>query len=307
MRIGINASAQLLFPTLEGLRDHAAQTAADGFTGWWLAQTGMTDALTTFTAVAEAAPGIELGTAVIPTFPRHPSMLAAQAITTQAAVGGRLTLGIGLSHQPAVEDRWGMAFDRPVRHLREYLIILQALLEEGRVDHRGDLFTMVSPDEMARLTDEPPSVMVAALGPQMLELAGRRTDGTILWMVGPKTVGDHIAPRLNEAAASADRAAPRVVASLPVGITDDAAALRAFAAVALQVYGELPSYRAMLDREGVDGPADVSLFGTEDHVGERLDAFAAAGATDFTAVEFGLNDEDGARTRAFLRAYASGS
>ncbi len=305
MKIGINASAQLLFPTLDGLRDHAAQAAADGFGGWWLAQTGMTDALTTFTAIAEAAPDLELGTAVIPTFPRHPSMLAAQASTTQAAIGGRLTLGIGLSHKPAVEDRWGMAWERPVRHMSDYLIILDALLREGQVEHDGEIFSMSSPEEMARLTQDPPSVMVAALGPQMLDLAGKRTDGTILWMVGPKTVGDHIAPRINDAAAGADRPAPRVVASLPVGITDDPQPLEEFAAVALQIYGELPSYRAMLDREGVEGPADISLFGTEDEVGERLDAFAAAGATDFTAVEFALNDDDTARTRAFLKSYAN--
>lgn len=305
MKIGINASAQLLFPTVAGLREHARQTAADGFGGWWLAQTGMTDALTTFAAVAADCPDIELGTAVIPTFPRHPSALAAQALTTQAVIGGRLTLGIGLSHKPAVEDRLGMTFERPIRHLVDYLEILQALLTEGRAGHRGEVFTLVAEDEMARLTDTPPSVMVAALGPQMLKVAGTRTDGTILWMVGPRTIADHIAPTINEAAAAADRSAPRVVASLPVGITDDPAPLREFASVALQVYGELPSYRAMLDREGVAGPADVSLFGTEDEVGERLDTIADAGATDFTAVEFALNDDDTARTREFLKGYAA--
>ena len=301
MKLGINASAQLMFPQLATLREHAAQTAADGFSGWWLAQSGLVDALTTFTAVADAAPDIELGTAVIPTFPRHPTMLAGQALTTQAAVGGRLVLGIGLSHKPAIEDRLGMAFARPVRHLIDYLELLNALLHEGRAAHAGEIFSTHMPDPAARPTDDPPSVMVAALGPQLLKVAGARTDGTILWMVGPRTIADHIAPTINEAAEGAGRERPRVVASLPVGITDDVDPIRDFAAKALQVYGELPSYRAMLDREGAAGPADVSLFGTEDEVGQRLDEIAASGATDFTAVEFALNDEDAERTRAFLK------
>ena len=301
MKLGINASAQLMFPQLATLRDHAAQTAADGFSGWWLAQSGLVDALTTFTAVADAAPDIELGTAVIPTFPRHPTMLAAQALTTQAAVGGRLILGIGLSHKPAIEDRLGMAFERPVRHLIDYLEILNTLLHEGRADHAGEIFSTHMQDPSARPTDDPPSVMVAALGPQLLKVAGARTDGTILWMVGPRTIADHIAPTINEAAEKAGRNRPRVVASLPVGITDDVDPIRDFAKKALQIYGELPSYRAMLDREGAEGPADVSLFGTEAEVGQRLDEIAASGATDFTAVEFALNDEDAERTRAFLK------
>lgn len=301
MRIAINASAMPLSPDLDGLVSHAQTAAADGFSGWWLAQTGMVDALTVFAALGPPSPGMELGTAVIPTFPRHPSMLAAQAITTQAAVGGNLTLGIGLSHRPQVEERWGMSFAKPIRHMLDYLDVLQPLLANGIVNHSGEAFTMRLTEPMPKITEAKLPVMIAALGPQMLKIAGRRTAGTILWMVGPRTIASHIVPTITKAAAAADREPPRVLCSLPLVVTDNPQEVRDFTAVALQVYGELPSYRAMLDREGAAGPADVCLIGTEEEVADRLGAIRTAGATDFAAVEFGLNDEDAARTRAFLK------
>ena len=142
MRIALNASAELLHADLGRLRAHAAQAADDGFSGWWLAQTGLVDALTVFPAVAGSAPGIEFGTAVVPTFPRHPTMLAGQALTTQAVLGDRsLVLGIGLSHKPVIEGYLGMSFDRPIRHLIDYLEVLMPLLDAGRVDHDGEAFT----------------------------------------------------------------------------------------------------------------------------------------------------------------------
>lgn len=300
MQLSINASANLANPNLEVLREHAKQAKADGFAGWWLAQTGLVDALTVFTAIASEVPDIEFGTAVIPTYPRHPTMLAGQALTTQAAIGGRLTLGIGLSHKPQVEGQWGMSFDRPVRHMLDYLNVLQPLVETGQVSYRGEAFTRVG-EPMARPTDVAPPVMIAALGPQMLKIAGSRTAGTILWMVGEKTIESHIAPVMNEAAAEAGRPTPRVLCSLPVCITDNAGPVKEFAAAALKIYGELPSYRAMLDREGAAGPADVGLFGTEAEVAERLANIKAAGATDFAAVEFVGTPADAERTRAFLK------
>ena len=204
MRIALNASAELLHADLGRLRDHAARAADDGFSGWWLAQTGLIDALTAFTAMADTAPGLEFGTAVIPTFPRHPTALAGQALTAQAALGDRpLVLGVGLSHRPMIEGMLGLSFDRPVRHLIDYLEVLQPLLETGSVAYAGEAFT--AHIDTGRPTERAPSVMVAALGEQTLKVAGRRTDGTILWMVGPRTVTEHIAPRMTEAAAAAGR------------------------------------------------------------------------------------------------------
>ena len=299
MRIAVNASAELLHADIGRLREHAARTAEDGFSGWWLAQTGLVDALTVFPAVAADAPGLEFGTAVVPTFPRHPTMLAGQALTTQAVLGDRdLVLGIGLSHKPVIEGALGLSFDRPIRHLIDYLEVLMPLLDAGRVNHDGEAFTAHM--ESARPSDRVPSVMVAALGEQALRVTGRRTDGTILWMVGPRTIEDHIRPRLAAAAAEVDRPDPRIVCSLPVCVTDDADAVREAAAQVFAIYGELPSYRAMLDREGAASPGDVAIIGNEEEVAAGLESLARAGATDFVALEFGRTADEFAQTRSLL-------
>jgi F420-dependent oxidoreductase-like protein len=304
MRIALNGSGELAInPSIEKVAASAERAVGAGLSGYWLAQTGLTDALDVFIATREQSGDLELGTAVIPTFLQHPIALAAHALTTQAAVGARLVLGIGLSHQPAVEDRLGMVWERPVRHMREYLDILLPLLAEGRVTSKGDIWT--ADVSTQRPIDTAPSVMLAALGPQMLDLAGKRTDGTILWLVGPKTIRDHIAPRLNEAAAAADRPAPRIVCSLPVCVTEDEAAARSLIGQLLAGYNDLPSYRAMLDREGADGPADVSVVGNEATVNAALDELADIGTTDFAALPLTLDPELVARTWALLSARAA--
>ena len=300
MRIGINASAQILFGTpVDGMIDHARQAEADGFPSYWLNQTSGADALTLLAVLGQSTEQIELGTAVIPTWPRHPEMLAGQALTAQAASGDRIALGIGLAHKPSVEARYHLPFERPVRHMREYLDVLMPLLEERKVSTVGEIWSCDT--EMMAPPAAPPVVVVAAMGPQMLRLAGRRTDGTILWLVGPRTVDQHVVPTIAAAAAEADRPAPRVIASVPVCVTDDRTAAHDAVAMILAGYNDLPSYRAMMDLEGADGPADVAIIGDEDEVAAGLAAFAAAGATDFGAVEFTLNDEDAVRTRALLR------
>lgn len=304
MRIALNGSGEIANnPSIEKVATSAEKAVAGGLSGYWLAQTGLTDALDVFIATREQTGDLELGTAVIPTFLQHPIALAAHALTTQAAVGGRVVLGIGLSHQPAVENRLGMVWERPLRHMREYLDILLPLLEEGRVTSKGDVWT--ADVSTQRPTEQAPSVMLAALGPQMLDLAGKRTDGTILWLVGPRTIRDHIAPRLNEAAAAAGRPAPRVVCSLPVCVTDDEPAARSLIGKLLAGYDELPSYRAMLDREGADGPADVAVVGDEAAVNAALDELADAGTTDFSALPLTLDPELVERTWALLTARAA--
>lgn len=304
MRIGINGSSLLGRPSIQQLIDHATQAEADGFSSWWLAQTGLVDALSVFTAAAGKATSIEFGTAVIPTYIRHPQTLAAQALTTAAVVGDRLVLGIGLSHKPVVEHRWGMSFERPVRHASEYLRIVNELFEDGSVAFDGDFFT--NHGDYALFADAPtPSVMFAGLGPQMLKLTGARTDGTILWMVGAKTISEHIGPAMQQAAETAGRSAPRIVTGLPVAVTDDEAGMRKQCDKMFELYGQLPSYRAMLDREGADGPGAVCVVGNEDSVREQLAAHAAAGTTDFAAVEVGTNPDEVARTRDLLKQVAA--
>ncbi len=301
MRIGINGSGLLARPSLDALVDDIARAEDAGFGGYWLAQTGLVDALTAFAVAGPTTGSIELGTAVVPTWPRHPQALAAQALTTQAATGGRTILGIGLAHQPTVEDRWKLTWEKPIRHVLDYLAVLQELLATGASSFEGEVWSFVG--EAPRPTDDPPSVMLAALGDQMLKIAGRRTDGTILWCVGPKTLARQIVPGITDAAKAADRPDPRIVCSLPVWVTDRPDDARRIVAESLTIYGQLPSYRAMLDIEGVDGPADISLIGSEAEVAEGLAKIAEAGATDFTAVVQGFDPDERDRAWEVLRSH----
>ena len=164
------------------------EVADQGFNSYWLPQIFGIDALTAFAVVGHQVPGIELGTSVIPTYPRHPMMLASQALTVQSAIGNRLALGIGLSHQFVIEQMWGYSFDKPVRHMREYLTILRALLDDRAVQFKGETLSASAALTIAPEVPAPP-VLVAALGTQMLRLTGRMADGTITWMTGPGDVG----------------------------------------------------------------------------------------------------------------------
>lgn len=298
MRIGINGSSLLVRPDLGRITADVSAAEDEGFTSYWLAQTGLVDSLGALAAAGATTSSIELGTAVVPTWTQHPMALAAGALTAQALSGGRVVLGIGLSHQPAVEDRLHMKWEKPIRHMLDYLDVLLPLLEEGRVSHHGEIWSLDA--EMVRPTEQAPKVMLAALGDQMLRIAGTRTDGTILWCVGPKTIADHIAPRIGEAAASAGRPAPSIVCSIPCWVTDDPAGARSFVGSVLAGYAELPSYRAMLDIEGIHGLEDLSFVGSEDEVRAGIESVAAAGATDFTAVVMGGDPDEIAATRALL-------
>ena len=302
MQIGINASGMLAKPSIERFEAQLRTAAEQGFASFWIAQATTVDALTVIAAIGRDVPEIEFGTAVIPTYQRHPTMLAAQAMTAQALTGGRINLGIGLSHKVVIEGMFGLSYDKPIRHMRDYLSILLPLINEGKVNFEGE--TLSGRCDIIIPKDTPPCpVLLAALGPQMLRLAGSRTAGTVLWMVGEKTLRDHIAPRIREAAASAGRPAPRIVASLPICVTEDIESTRARADRAFAGYGHMPSYRAMLDREGCETATDVSLLGSESQVRDRLNAFAEAGATEFSAMEFCKTDAERENTRELLRSF----
>jgi F420-dependent oxidoreductase-like protein len=271
--------------------------ASQGFASHWIPQTFGLDTLTTIAALGRAIPDIRMATAVVPTYPRHPMVLAQQALTTNALVDGRLVLGVGPSHKPVVEHSWGISFDRPIRHLREYLEALVEAVTTQKPRYRGETITargdLVIPDA------PPPPVMVAALGPQLLRLTGRVADGTITWMVGPETLRTLTVPVINEAASAAGRPAPEVVAGVPVCVTDDVVGTRERAQRSFALYGKMPSYRAMLDREGFEGPGDVAILGDHDGVGEQILRYRELGVTTFAASEFGGAD-DRAATRELL-------
>jgi F420-dependent oxidoreductase-like protein len=300
MRIGINHSNTTMIDSLEPVLESARRADADGFASWWLPQAGYLDALTVFAAVAEVAPRIEMGTAVVPTWLYPPHTLAAKALTTAALIGDRLTLGVGLSHRVVVEKRLRMRWERPVRHAVEYLTVLGEMLDDGEVAFDGEIHA--ASGRYAMFTGHRPSVLLGALGPQMLRVAGRSAAGTITWLTGPRTVRDHIVPTIAAAAEEVGNPAPRVVVSLIVTVTDDAATVRERHATNLAGYGSLPSYRAMLDREGVAHPGEICLVGDEAAVREQLAVVADAGATDFAAVIVGTSDEERERTRALLAA-----
>ena len=217
-------------------------------------------------------------------------MLAGQALTVQAATGGRLTLGIGLSHQLVVENVFGQSFEKPARHMREYLSILVPLLLGEQVSFTGETLSASTFGPLQVDAPAPP-VLVAALGPAMLTLAGRMASGTVTYLTGPATVESHIIPTIRAAAADAGRPEPRIVVALPVCVTGEVDAARDRASETWSLYGNLPSYRAMLDREGVAGPADVALVGTESEVRQRVRRFADIGATEFCGAPFGSSDE----------------
>jgi 5,10-methylenetetrahydromethanopterin reductase len=273
------------------------QVRDEGFTRMWTPQLPHDpDVLATMAVAVGEVDGIEVGTGVLPIQVQHPMALAQRALTVNLISGGRLVLGLGMSHQVVVENVWGMSWDRPVRRLSEFLDGLLPLLAGDAADTTGE-FTSTRGRLIIPGAPTPP-VYVAALGPQMLRLAGKRTAGTITWMTGPRTLAEHIGPTLRGAAADAGREV-EVVAALPTCVTDDATAARELAAREFGVYGQLPSYRAMLDREGWEGPVDAALIGTESEVAARIDELRAAGIDEFAGAPFG-SEEERVRTRALM-------
>jgi 5,10-methylenetetrahydromethanopterin reductase len=275
--------------------DYLRQVRDEGFTRLWTAQLPHEpDLLTTMAVATREVEDIEVATGVLPIQVQHPMQLAQRALTVSLISGGRLTLGLGLSHKVVSEHTWGISFDRPVRRMSEFLDGLLPLLAGDKADAIGEFTT--ARGEL-RIPGAPtPPVYIAALGPQMLKLAGRRTAGTVTWMTGPRTVSEHVRPALREAAG--DRAV-EVITALPICVTDDAAAARAQAASEYAIYGKLPSYRAMLDREGWAGPEDAALIGSESEVAERIEELRAAGVDEFVGATFG-SSEQRARSRALL-------
>ncbi|BBY18337.1 TIGR03564 family F420-dependent LLM class oxidoreductase [Mycolicibacterium litorale] len=279
-----------------------AEYRDEGFGRVWLSQLPYEPDLLTVLAVAlREVDTIEVGTGVLPIHNQHPMLLAQRALTLTLIGDGRFLLGLGLSHRMVTEGMWGVSWDRPVRRMREYLDGLQPLLDGQAADATGEIVTTRGALQFRAPT---PPVYLAALGPQLLRLAGRRTAGTLTWMTGVTTLAEHVGPTIRQAAADAGRADGdvRVVAALPVSVTDDVDGLRAQAARQFAIYGQLPSYRAMLDREGFAGPEDAAIIGDEDTVRQRLDDVRAAGVDEFVGAVFDASAEGRARTRALLRS-----
>lgn len=241
------------------------------------------DALVAVALMGAATSRIELGTAVVPLQAQHPIALARQALSAQAATGGRLALGVGPSHHWIVADMLGLPYDRPAVYTRDYLDVLdRALAGPGDVDVENGSFTVHNPLGLGPVAPLP--VLVAALGPVMLRLAGERTDGTVLWMADERAVADHVVPRITKAASEAGRPAPRIVAGIPVCLCRpsevDAARERAN-----RILGEAevsPNYQRLLDQGDARDVGDLCAAGDEDAIAARFRAFADAGVTDLS-------------------------
>jgi 5,10-methylenetetrahydromethanopterin reductase len=289
MRIGlfIGISSDSDFD-LNQLVSFGKDAEARGFDSLWMPNVFGYDAVSACAILGWETDHIELGTAVTPTYPRHPGALAQQALTTQAACGGRFALGIGLSHQLVIEGMYGLSYARPARHMKQYLEVIAPLLRGEAADYEGEDITgklaLKAPGA------DPVPLLVAALGPAMLKLAGTMAHGTTTWMTGPKTIAEHIVPGISAAAEEAGHGAPRIVCGLPICLTDDVDGAREMISKTLKIYGMLPSYRAMLDREGVEGPAELALVGNEASLRADIARLRDAGVTDFNAAMIPFGD-----------------
>lgn len=265
--------------------ERARAAAAAGYETVWLGERSGWDPLTLLTAIGAVVPDVRLGTAIVRTHPRHPLALAAQAVTAQAAVGGRLVLGVGPSHAPIVEGQYGLTYERPARHTREYLTALRPLLRGEAVAYSGPTLT-VNGQVTVTGADAPP-VLLAALGPAMLRVAAELADGVVTTWAGPRSIGEHVVPALSAAAAAAGRDRPAVIAGVCVAVTDDPDGARDWVQAHFGMAGDLPSYRTQLDREGVRTPAETVVAGDEAAVRRAFRALADAGVDELQVLPVG--------------------
>lgn len=297
MRLGLFASGPGLGPTGRWPDMVARFSSAEraGYSSAWSAQLFGPDPLLLSCAALTTTEHIEIGTAVVTMRTRHPVVLAQEALTLAAASGGRFTLGLGLGHRPVLERNFGLSAERPLRHLTEYLEIVHALMRGERVQVAGEEYTV---DAGLKFPDAaPPSLLLAALGPQVLKAAGRLSDGTVTWMGGVKYLETVAVPLISEAAASAGRRPPRIVAGFPIAVTNRPDSAYEQAAQELRLYGRMPSYKAVLDIEGAAGPTDVCIVGDEGEVERYVGRIAEAGVTDLIVAPLSVPEDPGSQQR----------
>lgn len=280
MRIGLSGRT-LGFDRVE---QQAVEAEAEGWSHLWYAGGSGGDPLLAVAFAGRATSSIELGTSIVQTYPAHPALMAQRAQAVDAACGGdgRFTLGVGPSHQPVIEGMYGMSYATPGTHTEEWMGGLNRFLG-----------------------DKPVPVLIAALGPRLLRVAGEQAGGTITWMANARAIGSHVAPRITKAAEGAGRPSPRIVAGLPVAVHDDVDEARAEAAKTFAVYGTLPNYQRILAHGDVSGPAEAAIVGDEASVTAQLEALVDAGATDVWAHVFPVGDDRSGsrdRTKSLLKS-----
>lgn len=301
MNIGfVSAAAGHPATTLDDIVAEVQGVEADGFAFYSVPAIFSLDAIGMLTVAGRETQKIELVTAVVPSPPRHPAAMAQQALTAQAASKGRFTLGIGLSHKAVIEDMFGLSYARPASQMREYLSVLVPLLEGRPVSFAGEHYRVNAAFEVSGADAVP--ALVAALGPLMLQVAGEHASGTATWMTGLSTLTTHTVPLITRAAEAAGRARPRILSAVPIALCGDPDAARETCNKTFSIYGKLPSYRAMLDREGAARPGDLALVGDESTLRAGLARYRDAGVTDFAPSTFPADEGAMQRTREFLKA-----
>jgi len=305
MRIGLPGFAT----SVDQIVGQAERAEADGFKAVWYPSAVLGDPLGAMAIAGRATKSIELGTSVLQTYTCHPVLMASRARAVATAIGapGRFTLGIGPSHQPVIEGMFGISYATPGRHTDEYTQILTRLLQGEQVSFAGDEFHVNAGPIAAPDGVEVP-VLVSALGPRLLRVAGQHAAGTITWMANAKAVEDHVTPRIRKAASDAGRPEPRIVVGLPIAVHDDVEQAHAAAAEQFVIYGQLPNYQRILERGGVSSPAEAAIVGDEASVTTQVEQLFDAGATDLWAAPFPVGDdrsESRARTRALLKELAN--
>ncbi len=303
MKIGLNGGAA----TVDRMVEQAVETEAEGFSSLWYPSAVGGDPLVAIALAGRATTTLEFGTSVLQTYTSHPALMANRVLAVVAAMGRNgFTLGIGPSHEPVIEGSFGMSYGNPGRHTEEYVTILTKLLHGEAVEFHGEDFDVrLGAPAAAEGVTVP--VLVAALGPRLLRVAGAIADGTILWMGNARAVATHVAPLIRAAADAAGRDAPRIVAGLPVAVHDNVEEAREAAVKQFGFYGVLPNYRRILDHGGAEGPADAAIVGDEAAVTAQIEAMFTAGATDMWAAIFPVGDDrEGSRrrTRALLQELA---
>jgi F420-dependent oxidoreductase-like protein len=302
MRIGLGAGA----PTIERIVEQAEQAEAAGFTTLWFPSAVLGDPLAAIAVAGRATSSIELGTAVLVTYAAHPALTAARAASVAASMGRPgFVLGMGPSLDMNIERMYGLSYEHVGRHTEEYTRIVVAALRGEEVRLEGDDFRVHLGSPTA--APFPVPVLLGALAPRMLRVAGEVADGTVTWMANREALESHVVPRIRAAADAAGRDAPRVVAGLPVAVHDDLDEARAEAARQYGFYGELPNYARILRHGGLERSADACVVGDEESVAAQLRALVDAGATDVWAAIFAVGTDrkaSRARTRALLEQLA---
>jgi F420-dependent oxidoreductase-like protein len=304
MRIGLNGGAA----SVDRMIAQAVEAEADGFTSLWYASAIAGDPLVAMALAGRATKTLELGTAVLQTYTCHPVLQAGRAASVVAAMGrSGFTLGIGPSHQSPIEGAYGMSYQHPGRHTEEYVKVIGPLLRGDAVGFDGDDYR-VHWGGLGAPPAAPIPLLVSALAPRLLRVAGELADGTILWMANARAVERHVVPKIEAAARAAGRPQPRIVAGLPVAVHDDVDEARRVAAEQFAGYGVLPNYRRILDAGAAAGPADAAIVGDEASVTAQIGALFDAGATDVWAAMFAVGADKKAsreRTRALLADLAA--